>query len=88
MTPIESTKKSLKSVIHKLDWFKDSSISLNVSGVLFAETVEEALERLHAAGTMTWKEIVKQVARGHGLTGSEVYSRSLPLRKKSSDARD
>ncbi|MDD9937028.1 MAG: radical SAM protein [Myxococcales bacterium] len=44
MTPIESTKKSLKSVQHKLAWFEGSSIKLNVSGVLFNETLEEAAE--------------------------------------------
>ena len=44
------------------------------------ETVEEALQRLHAEGGLSWKEIVKRVAKEHGLTGSDVYSRSLPLR--------
>ena len=46
------------------------------------ETVEEALQRLHAEGELTWKEIVKRVAKEHGLPGSDVYSCSLPLRKK------
>jgi MoaA/NifB/PqqE/SkfB family radical SAM enzyme len=41
MTPIPSTRKSMKSVVHKLDWFKTSPIKLNVSGVLFRETLEE-----------------------------------------------
>jgi MoaA/NifB/PqqE/SkfB family radical SAM enzyme len=41
MTPIPSTRKSMKSVQHKLDWFKTSPIKLNVSGVLFRETLEE-----------------------------------------------
>jgi 16S rRNA (cytidine1402-2'-O)-methyltransferase len=44
------------------------------------ESVEEALRRLHEQGDLTWKEIVKQVARDHGLPGSEVYRRSLALR--------
>lgn len=44
------------------------------------ETVEESLQRLHAEGGLSWKEIVKRVAKEHGLPGSEVYSRSLPLR--------
>ena len=28
MTPIASTRKSMKSILHKLDWFKDSKIKL------------------------------------------------------------
>ena len=41
MTPIASTRKSMKSIQHKLSWFKDSKIKLNVSGVLFKETLDE-----------------------------------------------
>ena len=41
MTPIASTRKSMKSIVHKLDWFQNSKISLNVSGVLFKETIDE-----------------------------------------------
>ena len=41
MTPIASTRKSMKSILHKLDWFKDSKIKLQVSGVLFTETLDE-----------------------------------------------
>jgi MoaA/NifB/PqqE/SkfB family radical SAM enzyme len=41
MTPIPSTRKSMKTVLHKLDWFKTSRIKLNVSGVLFRESLEE-----------------------------------------------
>jgi MoaA/NifB/PqqE/SkfB family radical SAM enzyme len=41
MTPIASTRKSMKSIVHKLDWFKDSKVKLNVSGVLFKETLDE-----------------------------------------------
>src|SRR5438477_3346845 len=41
MTPIASTRKSMKSILHKLSWFKDSKIKLNVSGVLFKETLDE-----------------------------------------------
>src|SRR5438270_849598 len=41
MTPIASTRKSMKSILHKLDWFKDSKVRLNVSGVLFKETLDE-----------------------------------------------
>jgi len=48
MTPIAATRKSLKSVHHKLDWFKDSKIRLNVSGVLFHETLDETAQVLDA----------------------------------------
>jgi MoaA/NifB/PqqE/SkfB family radical SAM enzyme len=41
MTPIPSTRKSMKSIVHKLNWFKDSKVKLNVSGVLFKETLDE-----------------------------------------------
>ncbi|NOZ10868.1 MAG: radical SAM protein [Gammaproteobacteria bacterium] len=44
MTPIPSTRKSLKSVAHKIDWFADSPIRVQVSGVLSHETVEEAYQ--------------------------------------------
>ncbi len=41
MTPIRSTRKSLKTVLHKLEWFRDSKVRVNVSGVLFQDTVDE-----------------------------------------------
>ncbi len=41
MTPIASTRKSMKSIVHKLDWFKDSKVRVQVSGVLFKETLDE-----------------------------------------------
>src|ERR1700747_1442854 len=41
MTPIASTRKAMKSIVHKLNWFKDSKVKLNVSGVLFKETLDE-----------------------------------------------
>src|SRR6185437_15569723 len=41
MTPIVSTRKSMKSILHKLDWFKESKVRLHVSGVLFKETLDE-----------------------------------------------
>ena len=41
MTPIPSTRKSMKSIQHKLEWFRESKIKLNVSGVLFNETLDE-----------------------------------------------
>ncbi|HKU44301.1 MAG TPA: radical SAM protein [Polyangiales bacterium] len=41
VTPVESTRKSLKSVAHKLPWFKGSRIELYVGGVLFSDTLDE-----------------------------------------------
>jgi len=41
MTPIASTRKAMKSIMHKFDWFKDSTVRLNVSGVLFKDTLDE-----------------------------------------------
>ena len=41
MTPIASTRKAMKSIVHKLDWFRDSKVKLHVSGVLFKETLDE-----------------------------------------------
>lgn len=45
-------------------------------------SVKEALRHLHETTELSWKEIVKQVARDFGVTGSEVYKESLDLRKK------
>lgn len=44
------------------------------------ETVREALLRLKNETDLSWKEIVKQVAREFGLPGSAVYKESLELR--------
>jgi MoaA/NifB/PqqE/SkfB family radical SAM enzyme len=44
MTPIASTRKSMKSILPKLDWFKDSKVKLQVAGVLFNETIGEMAE--------------------------------------------
>jgi MoaA/NifB/PqqE/SkfB family radical SAM enzyme len=41
MTPIASTRKAMKSIVHKFDWFKDSKVKLTVSGVLFKDTLDE-----------------------------------------------
>lgn len=40
-TPVPSTRKSLKTVLHKLAWFETSRVRLSVSGVLFRESLEE-----------------------------------------------
>ncbi|MDX2482025.1 MAG: 16S rRNA (cytidine(1402)-2'-O)-methyltransferase [Desulfuromusa sp.] len=45
-------------------------------------TVKDALLRLREETDLSWKEIVKQVAKEFGLTGSEVYRESLELRQK------
>jgi len=42
MTPVASTHKSMKSVLHKFEWFASSPIKLNVSGVLFRDSLDEA----------------------------------------------
>lgn len=42
MTPIRSTRKSLKSVKSKFDLLKDSTLSFNISGVLFEDSIDEA----------------------------------------------
>jgi 16S rRNA (cytidine1402-2'-O)-methyltransferase len=44
------------------------------------ESVHDALRRLKEETDLPMREIVKQVAREHGLPGSEVYKESLALR--------
>ncbi len=48
MTPIKSTRKSLKTVLHKVPWFDNSPIRLNVAGVLFKDSVGETDEVIAA----------------------------------------
>ena len=43
-------------------------------------TVKDALLRLKEETNLSWKEIVKQVAKEFGVTGSDVYKESLDLR--------
>ena len=43
-------------------------------------TITEQLLHLRQTTDLNWKDIVKQVARDHGVAGSEVYRESLPLR--------
>lgn len=45
-----------------------------------AGSVKEALEDLRHTTELSWKEIVKQVAKEFGLPGSDVYKESLELR--------
>ncbi|MBD1400155.1 16S rRNA (cytidine(1402)-2'-O)-methyltransferase [Pelovirga terrestris] len=47
-----------------------------------AMTISEQLLHLRQTTRLSWKEIVKQVARDQGVAGSEVYRESLALRKK------
>jgi MoaA/NifB/PqqE/SkfB family radical SAM enzyme len=42
MTPSAITKKSFKTVLPKLDYFRDSKISLHITGVICADTLPEA----------------------------------------------
>lgn len=43
-------------------------------------TIQEQLLHLRQSTDLSWKEIVKQVARDHGVAGSDVYRESLALR--------
>ncbi len=43
-------------------------------------TVVETLQRLRVETDLSWKEIVKQVAKEFGVSGSDVYKESLALR--------
>lgn len=47
------------------------------------DSVQDALKRLREETDLSWKEIVKQVAREYGLPGSDVYRESLALRSQS-----
>lgn len=44
-------------------------------------SIKETLQQLREETDLSWKEIVKRVAREHNVTGSEVYRESLPLRE-------
>ncbi|MFQ5769010.1 MAG: hypothetical protein ACE5HX_00635, partial [bacterium] len=46
MTPIPSTRKSLKTIIPKLELLKKSKLQFNITGVLFSESLVEAKEVL------------------------------------------
>ncbi len=49
MNPVASTRKSLKTIIPKLDCLKDSPFNVQVSGVLFEDTLPECGEVLSFA---------------------------------------
>jgi len=42
MSPSPITKKSFKTILPKLDYFRDSKISLHINGVICADTLPEA----------------------------------------------
>ncbi|MDQ6656429.1 MAG: radical SAM protein [Verrucomicrobiota bacterium] len=42
MTPSPITKKTFKTILPKLDYFKDSRISLHITGVICADTLPES----------------------------------------------
>jgi MoaA/NifB/PqqE/SkfB family radical SAM enzyme len=42
MTPSPITKKSFKTILPKLDYFRDSKISLHITGVICADTLPES----------------------------------------------
>lgn len=42
MTPSPITKKSFKTILPKLDYFRDSKISLHITGVICADTLAES----------------------------------------------
>jgi MoaA/NifB/PqqE/SkfB family radical SAM enzyme len=42
MTPSPITKKSFKTILPKLDYFRDSTISLHITGVICADTLPES----------------------------------------------
>ena len=46
MNPVASTRKSLKTIIPKIELLIDSKLKFNVTGVLFKDTVDEAQEVL------------------------------------------
>ncbi len=47
-----------------------------------AMNISEQLHHLRRTTRLSWKEIVKQVARDQGVAGSEVYRESVALRKE------
>src|SRR5437588_11514962 len=42
MTPSAITKKSFKTILPKLDYFRDSKISLHITGVIFPDTLADS----------------------------------------------
>jgi MoaA/NifB/PqqE/SkfB family radical SAM enzyme len=68
MTPIPSTRKSLKTIIPKLEILKKSKLRFSISGVLFKETLIEAREMLDyglSHGISTHFRLVHADPNGH-----------------------
>lgn len=91
MTPSAITKKSFKTILPKLDYFKDSKISLHITGVICADTLSESeavLETGLARGIPTEVRLVHadplhrfRVARG-SREELEAFIDSMIARKK------
>jgi MoaA/NifB/PqqE/SkfB family radical SAM enzyme len=68
MTPIPSTRKSLKTIIPKLELLKNSKLQFSISGVLFKETLNEAKKVLDyglSHGISTHVRLVHASPTGH-----------------------
>ena len=68
MTPFRSTRKSLKTIIPKLELLKNSKLRFNIAGVLFKETLMEAQEVLDyglSHGISTHARLVHAGPTGH-----------------------
>jgi MoaA/NifB/PqqE/SkfB family radical SAM enzyme len=68
MTPIPSTRKSLKTIIPKLELLKNSKLRFSISGVLFKETLNEAKKVLDyglSHGISTHARLVHASPTGH-----------------------
>ncbi len=68
MTPIPSTRKSLKTIIPKLELLKNSKLRFSISGVLFKETLNEAKKVLDyglSHGISTHVRLVHASSTGH-----------------------
>jgi MoaA/NifB/PqqE/SkfB family radical SAM enzyme len=68
MTPIPSTRKSLKTIIPKLELLKNSKLRFSISGVLFKETLNEAKKVLDyglSHGISTHVRLVHASPTGH-----------------------
>ena len=75
------------TVVEALEYFSQNGVKGEIVLLLAPAperqpkgTVREALLRLREESDLSWKEIVKQVAKEFGLPGSDVYKESLGLR--------
>lgn len=82
MTPTAGTKKSLKTLLHKLDYFKGSRISLTVTGVLFEDALSEVTQVIDAcldkdvpvAARMVHNDLVNQRELAHDVSRESVLA--------------